>query len=211
MENLMERWLRFCSRLNTQQDPYSPFMSILKQYNTRLRRCYTIDWYVPWWLGEFEMVRSFASRQGELELAGWCHRAVWSPGVDGNEERSGLFAVEIGRMLGLPEYALRHAQRLVLATKPGAPAKENDEILVADISNFIYGLPMHEYCAFEEALREEHAFLNTATYNKLRLDTLRRFLNQGYHLPQLRERFGENAQNNITWTFSLLGRNAADR
>lgn len=153
-------------------------------------------------LAVFDDVRAEAERPGEVLAALFFHDAVYDPRASDNEARSAALACE----------ALRDASPDVLARIAAAIEATRthegtgDAALVIDVDLSILGAEADTYETFEQAIRDEYAFVDEAAFRTGRARVLARFASRRplYRSPILRATLEARAHENLARAIARL-------
>lgn len=140
-----------------------------------------------------------------LELAIWCHDAVYETARGDNEEQSARLFQALS--CGLPADLTDSVLRLIRVTARHNPdAGQPEEAMMCDIDLSILGRSPGEYAAYVQSVRLEYAAVNDADWIAGRSRVLRAFLGRPvlYHSPQFAA-LEAPARDNMTRELELLG------
>jgi predicted metal-dependent HD superfamily phosphohydrolase len=147
-----------------------------------------------------------------LELAILFHDAVYLPARADNEAASAALARERLTHLGVSEEMIGEVERLILATRHGAPSagadSDPDLALLLDLDLSILGADRATYAAYAEAIRREYAIVPDAIYRPGRRRVLTEFLARPriYATPHLHDLWEPAARANLEWECAALAR-----
>lgn len=147
----------------------------------------------------------------EVEIAVWFHDAIYDARRGDNEERSAEWAVRFLAANGLEQEALERVRALIMATKHVATPATADERLLVDIDLGILGQSPTVFCRYDEAIREEYAWVPEPQYRAGRIAVLDSFLRRPsiYLTPRFRELYEASARRNLHGAIARLA--ATDR
>jgi predicted metal-dependent HD superfamily phosphohydrolase len=158
-----------------------------------------------------DLAKSLCLGQIAVELALWCHDAVYDPRAKDNERRSAAIAKATAFAMGLAEVVAAEAEALVLLTTHEGNAGEGtpwaaDARVVLDVDLAILGKPPREFAAYEAGIRAEHSFLPDEDYRKGRRQVLQSFLSRPriYRTALFEERHERQARVNIQESLERL-------
>jgi predicted metal-dependent HD superfamily phosphohydrolase len=209
-----ELWRSFWGSCGAQGDPKLVFEDLDRRYREPHRFYHT--WaHVRVCLEELVSARPLCRDQFAVELALWCHDAVYDPRAKDNERRSATIARAAAVGMGLGEATAAEAEALVLATTHGENAGkdkdwEADARIVLDVDLAILGKSPREFSAYEAGIRAEYTFLPDEDYRKGRRRVLESFLRRPliYRTELFRERYERRARVNIQESLERLAARA---
>ena len=108
-------------------------------------------------LEQFETVRGFAKRPGEVALALWFHDAFYDPRRQDNEQRSADWARECALQAGVPAESAARIHALVMATCHQAVPEDADAQLLVDVDLSILGAAPARFDESSAQIRVEYA------------------------------------------------------
>ena len=201
-----ELWRSFwgaCGARGDRGDPKTIFEDLDRRYREPHRFYHTWG-HVRVCLEELAPARPVCRDQIAVELALWCHDAVYDPRAKDNEKRSAAIARSAAVEMGLGESVAAETEALVLATTHGENEGERgtwatDIRVVLDVDLAILGRPPREFAAYEAGIRAEYSFLPDQDYRKGRRQVLESFLRRPliYRTELFRERYERQARSNI--------------
>jgi len=113
----------------------------------------------------------------DIMLALLYHDAIYDPERPDNEEKSAALLMEEGGRDGYETATLERACRMILATKHDVPESADASIVVdADLS--ILGASAPVFDKYEDAIREEYAFVDDAPFAAGRRKIMQSFLDR---------------------------------
>jgi len=205
-----ELWRSFWGSCGARGDPKAIFEDLDHKYREPHRFYHTWE-HVRVCLEELAPARPVCLDQIAVELALWCHDAVYDPRAKDNERRSAAIARAAAAGMGLGEAAAAEAEALVLATAHGENEGERgtwatDIRVVLDVDLAILGRTPREFAAYEAGIRAEYSFLPDQDYRKGRRQVLESFLRRPliYRTELFRERYERQARSNIQESLARL-------
>jgi len=198
-----ELWRSFWGSCGARGDPKAIFEDLDHRYHEPHRFYHTWE-HVRVCLEELAPARPLCRDQIAVELALWCHDAVYDSRAKDNERRSAAIARAAAVGMKLGEAAAAEAEALVLATTHGENEGERgtwatDIRVVLDIDLAILGRPPREFTAYEAGIRAEYSSLSDEDYRKERCLVLQSFVSRPriYRTELFRERYERQARANI--------------
>ena len=152
--------------------PQGVFEALAERYSEPHRAFHTLQ-HVAECLGHLKSVRHAPPAAA---LALWFHDAIYDPTRSDNEERSAAWARTV---LG-PSPLAGQVEKMILATKHGAPVIDVFERLVADIDLAVLAAPEPRFSEHEAQLRREAFRLDEAAYRAARFTLLRSYGDRVY-------------------------------
>lgn len=152
--------------------PEGVFEALAARYSEPVRVYHTLQ-HIAEGLGHLKTVRVMPP---EVPIAWWFHDAVYDPKRPDNEEKSAAWAAVVLGKTGLAD-KVRDA---ILATKPGAFAREPGARLLVDVDLASLAAPEPRFSEIAEQIRREYAFVDDATYRAERLKILKGFAARAY-------------------------------
>lgn len=152
--------------------PKGVFEALVDRYSEPHRAYHTLQ-HIAECLGHLKTVRTAPPAAA---IALWFHDAIYDPQRGDNEERSAAWAKTV---LGKGALA-DQVEKMILATKHGAPTIDVFERLVVDIDLAILAAPEPRYSEYEAQIRREYAYLDDAAYRAGRFKLLRSFSDRVY-------------------------------
>ena len=157
-------------------------------------------------LRHFDSAAALAHSPRVVEFALWFHDAVYDPHSPTNEEDSAQLACDCLRSLGALETLASQVHALILATKNHLAPPSADAALLLDIDLAILGQPPTTFALYESQIRQEYAWVPTATFALKRAQTLRHFLERPriYVTTSFFNRFEQPARANLMRSLQIL-------
>ncbi len=138
----------------------------------------------------------------EVDVALWFHDVIYDPRAHDNEERSAaLMLEELGD-------SAKPAVPLVLATKHSAVPDTEEARIVVDADLSILGADVETFDTYEQAVRQEYAFVPDDAFRAGRAHVLRSFLDRPtiFSTPAGRDLWEGHARENLTRSLAALDR-----
>lgn len=175
------------------------------QYSEPHRRYHT--------LAHIRELLALLPEAGEEVLAAvWFHDLVYDR-RGANEERSADVANEALVDLRFPRASVDRVTKMILATRDHNPGDLPEEaILFLDADLAILGSPRERYRNYAEAIRFEYSWVPDDVFRAARDGVLRDFLAKPflYRTEVMRQRFEEQARENIAWELRGFSSDAAE-
>lgn len=141
---------------------------LVRSYSDATRHYHTTQ-HLAECLELFDQVRSHAEHPAEVEVALWCHDAIYVPTQDDNEQCSAVLARDLSRLIGLTSESERRIEGLVMATQPGGLSTPTaDEQLLMDIDLSILAASPARFSEYEAQVRMEYAHVPEAVFRRER-------------------------------------------
>lgn len=155
------------------------------------------------WLDE---VRPHTGSADEIELALWFHDAVYDPRRSDNEDQSAQWAQQFLHNSGSDAALTERVTALVRVTDHRRTPQSEDERWIVDIDLTILGSATDVYARYEEAIRQEYAWVPLDVYQAKRSEVLRSFLGREriYATDYFHTRLDEQARRNLAWAIQRL-------
>ncbi|MEK7625428.1 MAG: hypothetical protein AAB467_03715 [Patescibacteria group bacterium] len=175
---------------------------LIKRYGEPHRHYHTLG-HILEMLQLFPVVRLHCANPEAVELAICFHDAVYNARSKDNEEQSADLARE-----WLLKYGIRGqaplVSTLIMATKT-RQCNNAMEQTINDLDLWILGAPPNVFHRYDLAIRREYAHVPRSVYCLGRQKLLREFYDRVeiYHLPESRERFGQQARANLKYRLGL--------
>jgi predicted metal-dependent HD superfamily phosphohydrolase len=181
------------------------FAEVCAAYFEGHRRYHTTE-HLEACLSEFEVVRSLARSESEVEAALWFHDVVYDPRSSNNERRSADMAAGFLASAGATQEAVAHVHSHVLATAHASEPEDPDSRLVVDVDLSILGQGRDVYDRFEQNVRDEYRWVPFFVYRRKRTEILQSFLDRRhlYATEWFRSRYEAAARENLQRTIEAL-------
>ena len=195
---LETRFRDFWRRSRAEGDPSAAWSDLECRWSEPHRAYHSLA-HLAHCLDELDGGRDLAGDAIAVELALWCHDAVYDTHASDNEHRSAALAGEFARSMGLPDTTRERAARLVLATRHDVTPSPGDEALVVDIDLAILGQPPERFDEYERGIRAEYAWVPRPLFDLKRRAILRAFLERPsiYATERFRARYEASARANL--------------
>jgi len=147
-----------------------------------------------------------------VQLAIWFHDIIYDPRAANNESESALFASSSLNQAGVPWPLVQEVQRLIVLTATHqAEAGDTNGCLLLDADLAILGAAADEYQRYAQAIRQEYAWVDEASYRQGRGRVLEQFLRRErlYQTRPLYERLEAPARINLRQELAQLRLSAA--
>ena len=201
IELLRWKWDNFWTRNNAVGEPSESFTEILNHYSEANRHYHTLD-HLEACLLEFDnSMWHQAKNPNAVEGALWLHDII-DPRAEKAEEKSAEFAVKLFTSAQLPQNLIMDTYRLIVMTASHHP-KDVDEEILSDIDLSILGADPRSYERYKNQVRQEYSDIPLYLFRQGRAKIMQGFLdrlytNQLYHTPSKKEKFEENAWQNLS-------------
>jgi predicted metal-dependent HD superfamily phosphohydrolase len=151
-------------------------------------------------LRRLRAVRGCAREPVLVELALWFHDAVYHADRSDNEEQSAHWASRCLLEAGADKETADTVAHLILATRHDSEMPEGDAALLCDIDLAILGAPRRAYHRYQQAIRDEYAWVPEALYQGSRAKVLQRLLGREkiYNTELFSQRLERRARANLT-------------
>jgi predicted metal-dependent HD superfamily phosphohydrolase len=209
-----ELWRSFWGACGARGDPKAIFEDLDRRYREPHRFYHTWE-HVRVCLEELAPARPVCRDQIAVELALWCHDAVYDPRAKDNEKRSAAIARSAAVEMGLGESVAAETEALVLATTHGESEGERgtwatDVRVALDVDLAILGRPPREFAVYERSIRAEYSFLSDEDYRKGRSLVLQSFASRPriYRTALFEEKYERQARVNIQKSLERLAAGA---
>jgi predicted metal-dependent HD superfamily phosphohydrolase len=178
---------------------------LIARWSSPGRHYHTLD-HLAACLGDFRPTRLLARDPLAVELALWCHDAVHDPRRDDNETISAELGRTLAAQAGWPCERAAAVAGLVLATMHRQPPADDDAALLLDVDLAILGAAPAAFAAYEAAVRAEYAWVDEATFRRVRAGILARFLVREplYRLRWFQVRYEAQARANLRASIAAL-------
>lgn len=113
-----------------------------------------------------------------LELAVWGHDLIYDPARNDNEERSAQVFGEWLTAQGTFPDLRQEVEALILATRHDTPPPTPTAALIVDADLAIFGASNADFRVYEQAIRQEYAFVPWPAYRTGRQAVLKHFLSR---------------------------------
>lgn len=176
---------------------YDVFGALAEAYGDASRH-YHDQCHVAECLRHLQRYRHLATRTDEIAVALWFHDAVYDTRRVDNEEASAAWA---GRYLseeGADPEVIRRITDMIIATKSHEIAGVDGELMV-DIDLEILGAPRATFERYDQAIRQEYAWVPEEQYRIRRRGVLEGFVARDriYRTPELHGGYEQRARENL--------------
>jgi len=199
------RWAQLWNAAVAHPSRQDPFPDLAARYDEPHRHYHTAA-HITACLALFDEIRPAVDDPVSLELALWFHDAVYQPRAGDNEERSADLATAALLACGGEAARVDRVKALILATKTHEPADVPDAPWMLDIDLAVLGSPPERFAAYDAAIHEEYAWVESTEYRARRAQVLATFLARPhiYQTPAFRDRFEQAARRNLQRTIAHL-------
>ena len=155
---------------------------------------------------ELAAVRADATRPAEVELALWCHDAIYDTARHDNEQRSAEWARSVVAQAGLDASVGERVAALIMTTRHDAVPTNIDAAVLVDVDLSILGAPPPRFDEYEREVRAEYAHVPDVLFRRERRKILRRLLErpQLYNTPRMHESHEQRARANLERSVARL-------
>ena len=201
----LSRWRDLWQRLGAHTAP-EPFFAELVRFYAQSHRAYHTFAHIQDGLLHFDQTRDLAERADEVELAWWCHDAIYDPRLADNEVQSAGWAGTILSAGHVAAAVVARVQALIRATQHHTLPDQPDAALLVDIDLSILGRAPAEFDRYNAAIRQEYLWVPAATYRAARAQVLESFLARTaiYHTPWFHDRYEAQAKDNLARAIGQL-------
>jgi predicted metal-dependent HD superfamily phosphohydrolase len=148
---------------------------LIGRYSEPHRHYHTVQ-HLDECFARLDEARGLAERIHEVELALWCHDAVYEVRNQDNEEQSASWAQGTAERAGLSNAVAERLQSLILATKHNAEPTSRDAALLVDVDLAILGAAPERFDEYERQVREEYSWVPGFLFRRKRREILEGFL-----------------------------------
>jgi predicted metal-dependent HD superfamily phosphohydrolase len=166
-----ERFADLLRRLGATGDPLPAADAVLAAYAAPERTYHGLA-HLSDCLAQLDQAATAGAHRDLVEAALWFHDVVYHSRADDNERRSGAWAQQVCRDLGLSPAATAEIERLVTLTDHRAPPTDASGRLLCDIDLSILGRPPEQFDAYDAAIRAEYASVPDDAYRAGRRQVL---------------------------------------
>lgn len=169
------RWAAMWAALGARAAPAGALDVVQHHWREPHRRYHTLEHLLEC-LNAFDDVVPLATHPAEVELAIWCHDAIYEIGSDTNELKSAYLAERWMTSAGCDREAIGRVRNLILATRHHAQPETTDEALLIDLDLAILGSAPARFDRYDTDIREEYHAIPWTKYVTARRQVLRGFL-----------------------------------
>jgi len=202
----LTRWNRLWQAIPATGDSKSWFGSLMSCYDEEHRHYHTLH-HLNDCLMELDSIRCLAQNPVSLEMALWFHDAIYETetGAD-NEGLSADMARDALEEADAPDAFIRDVCSLILLTKKHLPDDTPDAALMCDIDLAILGQDKERFQAYENAIRQEYAWVPLTEYIAGRSRVLESFLSRPkiYATETFQNRYEAEARCNLRASLERL-------
>ena len=206
----LQRWRTLLSRLGLRQDDAARD-ALVAAYHEPHRHYHTAD-HINACLCFLDEAAGRMKNPEIVEIALWYHDAVFDPRAADNEERSAIWAESFLSAHGAAPDLSTQVYRLIMATRHAvadnaasdtapsdAAPSDADRAWMIDIDLAVLGGDPVTYDRFENAIRQEYAWVDDAIFCEKRAALLRSFLDRPrlYATDYFFTRFEKSARLNL--------------
>ena len=185
---------------------YDIFDALLEAYGAKSRH-YHNQQHIADSLTCFSAYRHLAIYPHEIEVALWFHDAVYDPRRSDNEELSAQWAARYLLSENADSEVIARIVEMILATQTHH-AKGIDAELLVDVDLSILGASPEAFDAYDQAIRQEYAWVSEDQYRQARCGVLLGFLSREtlYKTAEFRQRYESQARRNLRQKVEELAR-----
>jgi len=202
LSNLFKIWWH---RAGGTGDGAASAADLIARWSTPGRAYHTVD-HLAACLRDFLPTRNLAQDHLAVELALWCHDAVYDPRRDDNEAVSADLARAIAGQVGWTAARAARVADLVMATTHRRPPGDADAALLIDCDFSILGADAVDFDAYENGIRQEYVWVDEATFRRVRAGILAKFLARPalYNHRWFAVRYEDRARGNLRRSIASL-------
>lgn len=193
-----DRWQSLFQQLGLTANPLT-FDQLQGAYRQPQRFYHTAN-HILDCLAHLDRHRALAQNPAAIELALWFHDAVYDSRAGDNEAQSADWATVCLKQQGATVAMQQRIEQLILATAGHCVSADPDVQLMLDIDLSILGQSPSTFARYDQAIRQEYAWVPEAVYQKKRRAVLQSFLQRTfiYQTSALRQRYESVARQNLT-------------
>jgi predicted metal-dependent HD superfamily phosphohydrolase len=205
LAKLHSRWDALFHGLGTSGIRHHEFDALVRHYREPHRGYHNLD-HIAACLRQLDLVRHLAPDGDALEAAIWFHDVIYDPRGADNEGASAVYATGALSRLGADEPFRQEVSRLILLTRHNTPPADIAGQLMVDIDLSSLGVSPEEFDRNGQAIRNEFAHVDDATYKRTRAQIMRNFAARPklYFTEYFRWRFEEPARANLRRAIAAL-------
>lgn len=190
-----ELWSR-CLRSGIVAPPRHPWHELHSHYNESHRFYHTLL-HIGYCLNELDQARTYLDQPDAVEMALWFHDVIHSPNCDNERQSCELFS-QLGNGCFSQDF-LNTVRSLIMATTHKVKPDYSDQAFICDIDLSSLGAPWKIFLSDSHALRLEHSHDSDEEFYRGKLKFFESLLSrqQIFHTDYFREKFEENARQNI--------------
>jgi len=201
------RFRALCQRTAPRLNAATAFSDLSTAYSQPSRH-YHNGVHIADCLSLFDTVRDSFEHPDAAEFALWYHDAVYDSRAHDNEARSAVLAANQLRTGGATSDIIQRVERLILATRHKETPIDAEAKLLVDIDLSILGRDELAFDAYDNAIRQEYAWVPDDAYRIGRTGVLRGFLERPriYNTDTFFAWYELRARENIARAIEALGR-----
>lgn len=201
----LSRWISLCQKAGLPSSSHAWHARLMTAWTEPQRHYHDLT-HLEECLSWFDKVAALCEAPCAVELALWFHDAVYDPKAPDNEEKSAEMAEEFLHESGESPALKANVALLIMATKTHQADGNPDAEVMLDIDLSILGQPRERFSQYEEAIRQEYAWVPWETYLAKRTDVLKSFLGRDaiYQTTFFRDHFELQARNNLQCAITTL-------
>ncbi len=153
--------------------------------------------------------RKEANNINVLTFAAIYHDLIYNTRRKDNEEQSAVYAEQEMTGFSIPQDIIESTAAVIRATIHGNSTSDDPDIsLFLDCDLIILGANKDLYKRYAEWIREEYRWVPGILYRRNRKRLLKQFLarEQIYNLPDIREKYEQQARDNMTQEIAVLSK-----
>lgn len=202
---MRERFLATWKALDAKTPGFPWYDRLLACYQEPHRAYHNLE-HIGACLDLFEELREQARDATAIEAAIWFHDAIYDTTASDNEEASALLAREALEDAGVDASRIASIASIILDTRHNAEPASPDGALMVDVDLSILGADPARFDAYEQAIREEYAWVPEAAFKAGRSRILEGFLEHTpiFHTPTLQDRLEDQAIRNLKRSLHAL-------
>jgi len=202
---MIERFSTLWKRLNAQGNAEQEFAKLNARYSEP-HRFYHNMCHIRDCLSEFDSAKSLDHKADLVELAIWCHDAIYDTEAKDNEERSAQLAYDICIAANLPPELARRAKDLIIATKHNVVPIAIEARILIDVDLSVLGKPLEEFEEYERNIRKEYSWVPEDQFKQGRSAILQMFLGREsiYFTDFFKARYETQARRNLQMSIDAL-------
>ena len=178
MRHLAEAWLRATAAVGAHGDVAGAGANLLGRWTEPHRRYHDLA-HLDAVLRNVDALAGEAEGADDVRLAAWFHDAVYDPTARDNEARSALLAATVLSGLRVPDPCTGEVVRLVTLTATHDPGEgDRNGAVLCDADLAVLAGTEAAYVGYTDAVREEYAHLDDATFRSGRAAVLRSLLDR---------------------------------
>ncbi len=201
-----ERWQRLMESLHL-PSAHATFDTLVQAYTAADRR-YHNDTHIAHCLAELDAAAPHIPNPEPIELALWFHDAIYDTHSANNEDESARLASAFLTEVGAADELTATVVALILATCHQPANLSPAEQWMVDIDLAILGSSPQRFAAYEQAIRQEYAWVPDAIFSEKRIAILHSFLDRPviYTTPHFYAICEDQARSNLTDSIRRLQR-----